>query len=302
MDDIQTILALISALLGIILLILKILEAWIKVSGPVTDILSKPVVSIVIAALILLGVALIICRPQRRPVVAIKTTHNRYATAMDDKWTEFEELHWVLRAETDEILEYEEFTLLCREKGKVALQTWHKTGEGKSRYVTAMDDKWTEVEELHWVLKAQADEIREYEEFTLLDADTGKRRPCSEVVQSLEEDGEARVAFQTWHTKDGKHRLVTAMDDTWIPDPKFHWVLRAETNVLGASEKFTLELLRWERKFNVAACAIATGGSLLILSAFLVIYWRKSKASPKLAGAGSEISDGNARHEQENRR
>jgi hypothetical protein len=269
MDDIQAILALLSAFLGIILLFLKIVNApvppWVKKT------LSNPVIRIVIAALILFGVCLFICPPQRRPVVAIKTAHNRYVTAMGA------DRDWVLRAKTDEILEFEEFTLLCREKGKVAVQTWHKIEQGKNRYVTAMDDQWHGDEEWYWVLRAETDEILDFEEFTLLDADTGNRRSCSEAVKSLKDSSKTRVAFQTWHQKEDRHRLVTAMDDTWTEIEESHWVLRAETNVLEASEKFAIELLRWEWKINIAAYTFVIGGSLLILSVFLFIYRRKAR-------------------------
>jgi hypothetical protein len=226
MDDIQTILALISTLLGIILLILKIFEAWVTVSAPVKRFLSKPVIWIVIAALILSGVYWLLVYKPPPPVVALRTAHNRYVTAMGADWG------WVLRAETDVIDDYEEFTLLCRENGKVAFQTWHKTEEGKNRYVTAMGAGGD------WVLYGETDKILEYEEFTLLDVDTGKQRPCSEVVKSLKDDGEARIAIQTWHKKEGKNRLVTAMNAEW------DWKLRAETNQLLPSERFTVELLR----------------------------------------------------------
>ena len=79
-----------------------------------------------------------------------------------------------------------------------------------------------------WVLRAETDVIDNYELFTLLNVDNRDQWPCSKVVEALKEDGEARMAFQTWHTKEGKHRLVTAMDADW------DWVLRAETNELNA--------------------------------------------------------------------
>ncbi len=139
--------------------------------------------------------------------------------------------NWALRAGTDRIDPWGEFTLLCRDNGKVALQTYHKTEDGKPRYVTALGA------DSDWRLRAGTDKIDLYEEFTLLDADTGQARPCSEVIESLQDDGEVRVAFQTWHTKEDKNRLVTAMDVGW------DCVLRAETNELLASEVFTMTLL-----------------------------------------------------------
>jgi hypothetical protein len=222
MDNLQTILALISTLLGIILIFLKIFEAWVKVSGPVKDFLSNRIVWLVIAVMILLGVYLLI--PDREVRVAFKTAHNKYVTAMGA------DRDWVLMAETDTRDDFEEFTLLCQGNGKIALQTWHEK-EGKNRYVTAMGA------DQDWVLKAETNVLDDYEEFTLLDADTGEQRPCLEMVEALKDDGEVRIAFQTWHKKEGKNRLVTAMDAEW------GWKLRAETNELRASEKFTVILL-----------------------------------------------------------
>jgi hypothetical protein len=188
---------------------------------------SKPIVWVVIAVLILLGGYWLFVdgRKPRVARVALKTAHDRYVTAMGADWD------WVLRAETDVIDDYEEFALLCQDDGKIVLQTWHKTEDGKNRYVTATD--------IHrdWELRAETDVIDLYEEFTLLDADTGEWRPCLEVLESLREDGKARIAFQTWHKKEGRHRLVTAMGADW------DWVLRAETTELGANEKFTVILL-----------------------------------------------------------
>jgi hypothetical protein len=229
MEDIQTILGLISAFLGIILLVLKIFEAWIKVSGPVKDFLSKPVVWLVVAALLLLGGYLIVDRMiddhDGKVKVAFKTAHNRYVSAMGA------DHDWLLMAQASVIDDYEEFTLLCQDYGKVALQTWHKDDEGKNRYVTAMGADWD------WLLRAETNVLDDYEKFTLLDADTGEQRPCLEVVESLKDDGEARIALQTWHKKEDKNRLVTAMDVNW------DWKLRAETNELRASEKFTVTLI-----------------------------------------------------------
>jgi hypothetical protein len=58
-----------------------------------------------------------------------------------------------------------------------------------------------------------------------------------EVVEALKDEGKARIAFQTWHKKEGKNRLVTAMVADW------DWVLRAETNELRGNERFTVILL-----------------------------------------------------------
>jgi len=256
-----------------------------------SGLLSKPVVWIAIATLILLGVCLAIWPPQRHPVVAIKTTHKWYVTAFGA------DHFWLLKAKTDKIREYEEFTLICQERGMVALQTWHKTEEGKHRYVTAMDDQWHEQVEWHWVLRAETHVIDNFEKFSLLDADTGNPQLCSEVVESLKDSGRARVAFQTWHQKEDRHRLVTAMDDTWTDVEELHWVLRAETTKRGDSAKFTLELLRWEWEINARAYAITIGGPLLIILVFLVINWLKPRTSPQLTDTGSESGDENARDE-----
>jgi hypothetical protein len=138
---------------------------------------------------------------------------------------------WVIRAETQMILACEEFTLLCQDDGQVALQTCHKTGDGNSRVVTAMGlDR-------NWLLIGETDVIDSFEKFTLLDAVTREPRRCLEVIDALKKDREVEVAFQTYHMKDDKHRLVTAMDIDW------DWVLRAETNELGPSEMFTMTLL-----------------------------------------------------------
>ena len=138
---------------------------------------------------------------------------------------------WKLMAQANKPDLYEQFTLLCLDNGKTALQTYHKTEGGRPRYVTPLGG------DFDWQLRAETVEIRAWEEFTLLDVDTGQRRPCSEVIESLRKDGEATVAFQTWHTTEGKNRLVTAMDAGW------EWALRAETTELLASEKFTMILL-----------------------------------------------------------
>ena len=194
--------------------------------------LSGPVFWVVIAALILVVVCWLIFPKPSPPVVALKTTHNRYVRAMgieDD---------WKLMAVSDVIGECERFTLLCQNDGTVVLQTCHKTEEGKHRYVTAMGGDYD------WVLRAETGVILDWEKFTFVDVGARKPRWCSEVIQSLKDDREVTVAFQTWHTKEGKHRLVTAMDEPW------HWVLRAETTELGASEEFTMILLPWAKPWG----------------------------------------------------
>jgi hypothetical protein len=96
MDDIQTILALISTFLGIVLVFLKIFEAWIKVAVPVKQFLTNRYVWLIIAALIFVGICLFLCR-DKEVSVAIKTTHEHYATAMD--WR----ANWVIKADTETI-------------------------------------------------------------------------------------------------------------------------------------------------------------------------------------------------------
>ena len=223
MANIQTVLALISTILGIILVFLKIFEAWIKVSGPVKDFLSNRKVWLVIAALIILGIYLFVDR-DREVRVAIRTTHNHYVTAMGVDQA------WVLKAETEIIDDFEEFTVLCQENDRVALQTRHEK-DGKNGVVSAMGT------DRDWILIGETNVIDDYEEFIILDAETGIQQRCLEVVELLRDEDEVNVAFQTWHEKDDKNRLVTAMGGDW------DWVLRAETNELRASEKFTLILL-----------------------------------------------------------
>lgn len=231
MDNTQTILALISTFLGIVLVFLKIFEAWLKVSGPVKKFLSNRIVWLVIAVLIILGAVLIINPDKNNQEnkeiikVAIVTAHDNYVTALGA------DHDWRLIAGTDIQDSFEEFKLLCQSSGKIALQTWHKTDEGKNRYVTAMGA------DRDWIIMAQTATLDDYEEFEILDSETGDEQPCWKIINSLKEDGEIKVAFQTWHEKDGKKRLVTAMDASW------DWKLRAETNELKASEIFTLILL-----------------------------------------------------------
>jgi hypothetical protein len=78
-------------------------------------------------------------------VVALRTCHGRYVTAMDDQpgWD------WELRAETDRIGRWKAFTLVDLGGDLKALKTAH------GRYVTAMDDQpgW------NWELRAETDEF-----------------------------------------------------------------------------------------------------------------------------------------------
>jgi uncharacterized protein YgiM (DUF1202 family) len=109
--------------------------------------------------------------------VALITFHGRYVTAMGA------DRDWVLRAETTELKDWEKFTLLYLDSGKVAFRTFH------GRYVTAMGA------DPDWVLRAETTELKDWEKFTLIDLDNG------------------RVAFMTFHG-----RYVTAMgaDRDWV--------------------------------------------------------------------------------------
>lgn len=131
----------------------------------------------------------------RSEVVAIKTFHGRYVTAMDEDW------NWELRAETATISDWEKFVLLYLDNGKVALKTYH------GRFASATDD----IGCCNWVLIAEAKERGICEEFTLVDL------------------GNGRVAFETCYG-----RYVTALNAERC------WILRAETQTLGAFEEFTI--------------------------------------------------------------
>jgi hypothetical protein len=57
------------------------------------------------------------------------------------------------------------FELLEQGEVRIALQTFHKNdAEDNYRYVTAMNDEG----DRDWKLVAQADEVKEWEEFTLV--------------------------------------------------------------------------------------------------------------------------------------
>ena len=144
--------------------------------------------------------------------VALITFHGRYVTAMGA------DRDWVLRAETTELKDWEKFTLLCLDNGKVALKTHH------DGYVTAMGA------DRDWVLRAETTELKDWEKFTLVEADTGEQLPCLEAFKLFGQDS-VRVALKTHHD-----RFVTAMND----QPGWDWELRAETRTLSDWEKFEL--------------------------------------------------------------
>ena len=138
-------------------------------------------------------------------VVALKTYHNRYVSAMGEDWD------WILRAGREEwygVDSFERFTLLCLENGKIALKTYH------NRYVSAMGEDWG------WILRAETGDRLAYEEFTVVEPDTWEQLPCQEVEQlpcqemfKRLEAGEVKIALKTCH-----NRYVTAMgeDRDWI--------------------------------------------------------------------------------------
>jgi len=106
----------------------------------------------------------------------VQDGNNRYITAMGS------DQGWVIRGETTELLGFEQFVLydvdaeeqlpclevfelLMQAEVRVALQTCHKNDAGdKYRYVTAMNDE----SDRDWKLVAQAYEVKEWEEFTLI--------------------------------------------------------------------------------------------------------------------------------------
>jgi hypothetical protein len=146
----------------------------------------------------------------RSETVVLRTSRDRYVTAMDDQpgW------NWELRAETRNLGDWEKFTLLCLNNGKIALKTHH------DRYVTATDATY------EWKLRAETRNLGDWEQFTVVNAETEKEVPCSEVFGLFEQ-----IALRTSHG-----RYVTAMND----QPGWNWELRAETRSLSYWEKFTL--------------------------------------------------------------
>ncbi len=152
--------------------------------------------------------------PPPHKTVAFKTFHDRFVTAMGA------DRDWVLRAETRQISDWEKFTLICLDNGKVALTTSH------GRYVTAMNDQ----PGFDWELRGETNVLSDWEKFTVIDPDTEEQLTCMRVFELLEQ-GEVRIALQTYH-----NRYVTAMND----EPGRDWKLRGETNELRDWEKFTV--------------------------------------------------------------
>ena len=125
----------------------------------------------------------------------------------------------VLRAQTQEVKDWEKFEFLCLDDGKVALRTYHRT------YVTAMNDE----DDRDWKL-AQTQELKDREKFTLFNAMTGTQLACLDALK-LFGQGESNIALRTYHG-----RYVTAMDSG------YDWKLRAQTQELKDWEKFTVIL------------------------------------------------------------
>jgi hypothetical protein len=88
----------------------------------------------------------------RSEQVAIRTYHNKYVTAVNNKpgWS------WELRAETETVGAWETFTIHYLDNGKVALETYH------GRFVVAEGSAGTSI-----IVRAEALERGAAEEFTL---------------------------------------------------------------------------------------------------------------------------------------
>jgi hypothetical protein len=133
----------------------------------------------------------------RSEFVGIQTHHGTYITAMDDQpgWD------WELKAQENEIKDWERFTLLYLDNGKVALKTDH------GRFVTATGDDGC----CNWILRAKTTTLRVSDEFKLIDL------------------GNGMVAFETH-----RGRYVSATG------PGQSWRVRAEATNVDDWEKFTL--------------------------------------------------------------
>jgi hypothetical protein len=132
---------------------------------------------------------------------------------------------WLVLAETSTLGDWEEFSLVCLEEGKAALQTRRELA-GARRYVTALGSDY------NWLLEAKTTILNDFEQFTLFDAVSKTQRSCLEVVDPLEENGEASVAFLTFH-----NRFVSAMNGSYEPAP---WALRADAGEIQARETFVV--------------------------------------------------------------
>ncbi len=175
--------------------------------------------------------------------VAFRTSHDRYVTATDelDEATDIR-TYWKLIAKTQEIKDWEKFTLLCLANDKVALKTYH------GWYVTATDD-FDEATGIRtdWVLWARTNERLAWEEFTLFDADTfdaGTGEPkllsCQDLFGRLKRGEEARIALQTYHKEGNQNRYVVAEEskDEKIGDK---WeILKSGAPALRPEAKFTV--------------------------------------------------------------
>jgi hypothetical protein len=177
--------------------------------------ISKAIyISILLSIIVIIGVLLIILpfASPKTAIVALLTYHGRYVTDANDKND--------LKAETGELKDWEKFTLLCLDDGKVALETYH------GWYVTALNDEG----DRDWKLRAYTEELNDWEKYTLVDVETERQLPCSEVLGLLKQ-GSVVIALKTHHG-----RYVTAQNDEGDRD----WKLRAYTEELNDWEKFTL--------------------------------------------------------------
>jgi hypothetical protein len=132
------------------------------------------IVAVVIAGI---GLVFLVFAPAIVPKrIALKTYHGRYVTAMG------EDHDWDIIAKTVEIEDFEKFTLIDLDDGKVAFKTFH------NRYVTATD------EAQNWDIRAEAARMGDWETFMPIPL------------------GNDKVALKTFH-----NRYVTAMgaDRNW---------------------------------------------------------------------------------------
>jgi hypothetical protein len=184
---------------------------------------------VVLGLVLLLAAALLVLEPMRcfaliafkgppatiekSKIVAFKTSHDRYISALDRTYK------WEVRAHTPTQSYWEEFTVHCLDNGKVALETYH----GKFLAATKGNP---------WEIKANSQCRLDCTEFTLFSADTETAVQCSEAFDWFDQ-GNAHVAFKTCHD-----RFITSLkgDDQ---DPKT-WKVVAETRALSEWEVFTV--------------------------------------------------------------
>jgi len=133
----------------------------------------------------------------RSEVIAIRTFHGRYVTAMDAGWD------WEIRAETEVLGDWEKFILLYLDNGKVALKTNH------GNFVSATDDTGYN----DWELRGGATRIGKCEQFTLIDL--GNRKVAFESCY-----GRYVTAFNAerhWILRAETQKLSTWEEFTIVP-------------------------------------------------------------------------------------